>query len=280
MRYQPSFASCIVTALATLAITGVCGAQASTSTLRGTVTVPAPRPTRDAAGVAVSLLETGEATTTDSLGRFTLRTTHQGMATVVARRVAYVPATVDVTLPTDSVITLTLEPQPPALTTMTVVAAGEFTLGNGRTATLSPLQVVMTPGAAANVTETRVLIDDAWLLSPARFDNPTGHVTASVNPFLLDRTVFSSGGFGAQYGNALSGLVRLETAGRPESTNGTATLSIGSAGAAIAVAPHARFGARLNANVSNLAPLVAVFGERVGGVAERSRGTCEVLRAA
>jgi hypothetical protein len=167
------------------------------------------------------------------------------------------------------------------------VAAGEFTLGTGRTATLTPLQIVMTPGAAANVakalqtlpgsqavdegsglfvrggdvTETRVLIDDAWLLSPARFDNPTGHVTATVNPFLLERTVFSTGGFGAQYGNALSGLVRLETAGRPDRSSGTATLSIGSAGAALAIAPHARLGARLSANVSNLAPLVAVFGE-------------------
>ncbi len=289
MRNQPPLSHLLAAAIATVAAAGLLAAQspATPSVLRGTVTVPAPRPIRDAAGVAVSLLETGEATTTDSLGRFTLRTTHQGIATVVARRVAYVPATVDVTLPTDSSITLTLEPQPPALTTMTVVAAGEFTLGNGRTATLSPLQVVMTPGAAANVnkalqtlpgpqavdegsglfvrggdvTETRVLIDDAWLLSPARFDNPTGHVTASVNPFLLDRTVFSSGGFGAQYGNALSGLVRLETAGRAETTAGTATLSIGSAGAAIAVAPHARFGARVNANVSNLAPLMAIFGE-------------------
>jgi vitamin B12 transporter len=289
MRYPPRqhrrTAAHILVAL--FAAAPLCAQQAPTSILRGNVQVPASRPAAEAAGVAVSVLETGEATTTDSIGRFILRTTHRGLATIVARRVAYVPATIDVTLPTDSIVTLVLEPQPPALTTMTVMAAGEFTLGSGRTATLTPLQVAMTPGAAANVsralqtlpgaqavdegsglfvrggdvTETRVLLDEAWLLSPARFDNPTGHVTTTVNPFLLDRTVFSTGGFGAQYGNALSGLVRLETASRPERTSGTATLSIGSAGAALALAPHRRVGARISANVNNLAPLISVFGE-------------------
>ena len=46
-------------------------------------------------------------------------------------------------------------------------------------------------------------------LNPVRFNNPTGHVTATIDPFMLDRTVFSAGGFGAAYGNALSGLVRM-----------------------------------------------------------------------
>ncbi len=254
------------------------------SIVRGTVQLPGGR---SGAGIVVSILETLEQATTDSLGHFTLRTTHRGLATLVARRIAYIPTTLDVTIPVDTALQLRMEPQPPALSAMTVVAAGEYTLGGGRTATLTPLQVVQTPGAAANimralqtlpgpqgvdegsglfvrggdVTETRVLIDDAWLLSPARFDNPTGHVTSTVDPFLLDRTVFSTGGFGAQYGNALSGLVRLETAGRPERTTGTATASIGNAGVAVALAPTARFGGRLSATINSLSPLLAVFGE-------------------
>jgi vitamin B12 transporter len=258
--------------------------QPTTTLLRGIVTVPAGRSPGD---VLVGLLETSDRTTTDSTGRFALRTTFRGTVTVVARRIGFLPGTIDVVLPVDTAVTLPLEPQPASLVTMTVVAAGEYTLGTGRTATLTPLQIVQTPGAAGNiakalqtlpgpqavdegtglfvrggdVTETRVLIDDAWLLSPARFDNPTGHVTSTVNPFLLDRTVFSTGGFGAQYGNALSGLVRLETAARPTKTNGTATASIGSVGAAVAVAPHARFGARISGNLNSLTPLLAIFGE-------------------
>ncbi len=273
-----------LTAIASLASSRTLQAQPPTTLVRGTISLPKGR---SAEGTVISLLETLEQTTADSSGRFILRTTHRGIATLVARRVAFIPATVDIKVPIDTALQLQMAPQPPALATMTVVAAGEYTLGSGRTATLTPLQVVQTPGAAANimkalqtlpgpqavdegsglfirggdVTETRVLIDDAWLLSPARFDNPTGHVTSTVNPFLLDRTVFSTGGFGAQYGNALSGLVRLETAGRPERTNGTATVSIGGLGAAIALAPHARLGARLSANINSLSNLFAVFGE-------------------
>jgi vitamin B12 transporter len=253
------------------------------STVRGVVALSSGKP---AADVRVLLLETMEQALTDSAGRFVLRTAHRGIATLVARRISFVPATLDVTIPVDTALLLRLEAQPPSLSTMTVVAAGEYTLGTGKSATLTPLQVVQTPGAAGNimralqtlpgpqavdegsglfvrggdVTETRVLIDDAWLLSPVRFDNPTGHVTASVNPFLLDRTVFSSGGFGAQYGNALSGLVRLETAGRPTRTNGSANLSIGGAGIAVAIAAGSRLGVRLSADVSNLQPLISVFG--------------------
>ncbi len=263
---------------------GTTAPGAPSSTIRGTVRLPSGKP---AGGVAVSLLETIEQSETDSSGSFALRTVHRGIATLVARRVGFAPATVDLLVPVDTAIALVIVPMPPSLTAMTVVAAGEYTLGTGRTASLTPLEIAQTPGAAANVakalqtlpgpqavdegsglfvrggdvTETRVLLDDAWLLSPARFDNPLGHSTATVDPFLLDRTVFSAGGFGAQYGNALSGLVRMETAGRPTKSSGSATFSIGGAGLAAALAPHARVGVRASAKLSSLAPLVAIFGE-------------------
>lgn len=254
------------------------------SPLRGTVQLPNGKP---AVGATVLVLETLEATDTDSTGRFLLATTHRGLATIVARAVGFRPSTVDVLLPTDSLVSLTLVPAPRVLATMTVVAAGEFTLGTGQTGSFDALDVVQTPGAAANVaravqtlpgaqavdegsglfvrggdvTETRVLVDDAWLLSPPRFDNPLGHITTTVNPFLLDRTVFSSGGFGARQGNALSGVIRLETAGRPEQTTGTVTASIGSIGTSVALVPHKRVGLRASATQNSLAPLVAVFGQ-------------------
>lgn len=252
--------------------------------LRGRVSRIDARPI---AGATVYVLETLEETRTDSTGRFELRSTHRGLATVVARAVGFVPATVDLELPSDSVVTLSLTAQPPMLGIVAVVAAGEYTLGSGQTATLSPLEVVQTPGAAANVaraiqtlpgaqnvdegtgvfvrggdvTETRVLIDDAWMLSPVRFDNPTGHVTTTVNPFLLSRTVFSSGGFGARHGNALSGLIRMETADAPTRATASLSASIGSLSASAGFRPHRRVGVRASADVNTLAPLVGVFGQ-------------------
>lgn len=258
-------------------------AQAS-STLTGLVRDPSGRPLE---GATVFVLETMEESTSDASGRFVLRSTYSGPATVAARKLTFIPATVDLTLPRDTVLQFTLRPQPPTMQSVTVVAAGEYTLGTGTTATLSPLEVAQTPGAAANVaraiqtlpgvqgvdegtglfvrggdvSETRVLIDEVTFLSPVRFDNPTGHVTATVDPFLLDRTVFSAGGFGAAYGNALSGLVRMETAARPTRTSGSVTASIGSVGAAFAVAPSERIGLRVAGKRSSLATLMQAFGE-------------------
>lgn len=252
--------------------------------LRGQVVRTDGRPLRDA---TVYLLETLEETRADSTGTFALRTAHRGLATIVARAVGFTPTAVDVTLPLDSLLRLSLVPQPPQLTSIRVVAAGEYTIGSGQGTTLTPLEVAQMPGAAANiaravqtlpgvqgvdegtglfvrggdVTETRILVDEAWMLSPVRFDNPTGHVTSTLNPFLLDRTTFAAGAFGARYGNALSGLVRMETAAAAPRTNAALSASIGSWTASAALAPRGRFSARASLGLNDLAPLMATFGQ-------------------
>ncbi|HEY0931604.1 MAG TPA: carboxypeptidase regulatory-like domain-containing protein, partial [Gemmatimonas sp.] len=264
--------------------------QAASTTTPSTTTLTGRVHTSDGrvlAGVVVMILETLEETHTGTDGRFLLTSTHRGAATVVARAVGFVPATADVTMPSDSVLAFRLAPSPPTLTQFVVVAAGEYTIGTGQTASLKPLEVAQTPGAAANiaraiqtlpgaqnvdegtglfvrggdVTETRVLVDDAWLLSPVRFDNPTGHTTATINPFLLERTVFSSGGFGVPYGNALSGLVRMESAATPSHRTASLSASIGGASAAFGARLHPRVGVRASAGLNSLAALTATFGQ-------------------
>lgn len=239
-------------------------------------------------GATIELFETEERTVTDSVGRFRLSTTWTGPATLVARVVGATPVARDIVLPRDSVVTFTVERSVPRLTPIRVLPAGEFRLANtATTEPLSPIDIVQTPGAAANVaralqiapgvnavdegtglfvrggdvTETRVLVDGVTMLSPARFANPTGHVGATLNPFLLSNAVLAAGAFGAAYGNALSGIVRMETAGRPSRSTGSLSASIGSASANAALALTPRFGMRALASMNNLGPLVAVFGE-------------------
>ncbi len=259
--------------------------QSSTHLVVGTVRRPNGRPV---AAATVELFESEERAATDSLGVFRLRTAWTGPAMLVARAVGDPPVTLEVQLPIDSAITMVLPRGVPRLMAFTVQPAGEFRLSSASTSSaMKPLDVVQTPGAAANVaralqiapgvsnvdegtglfvrggdvTETRVLVDDVVMLSPARFDNPTGHVGATLNPFLLSNATLSAGAFGAAYGNALSGVVRLETAGRPTRSTGSLSASIGNASADGAFAITPRFGARVLANVSNLGPLVAAFGE-------------------
>jgi vitamin B12 transporter len=133
-----------------------------------------------------------------------------------------------------------------------VVVAGGFRLGDQPDAVLNTLEVVQTPGAAADVyralqtfpglqavdegaglfvrggdvAETKVLLNEAVVLSPYRYESPTGGFFGSFDPFLLEGIFFSSGGFGARYGDALSGLAALRTLGRPERLGLGATASL------------------------------------------------------
>jgi len=258
--------------------------QPPVTVLHGQVSRPNGEPVR---GATIELFETEERTATDSTGRFRLRTTWSGPAMLVARAVGATPVTREILLPRDTLVTFVVEKAVARLTPITVLPAGEFRLANSTTTEpLSPIDIVQTPGAAANVaralqaapgvsnvdegtglfvrggdvTETRVLVDGVTMLSPARFSNPTGHVGATLNPFLLSNAVLSAGAFGAAYGNALSGIVRMETAGRPSRSTGSLSASIGgvSANAALAVTP--KFGVRALASLNNLGPLVSTFG--------------------
>ena len=78
-----------------------------------------------------------------------------------------------------------------------------------------------------DVSETKVLLNNTVMLSPYNYETPTGNYTVTVNPFLLDGIFFSSGGFGARYGNILSGVADLRTAGRPVQSSVTAVAGLG-----------------------------------------------------
>jgi hypothetical protein len=226
------------------------GGQTQAHVLRGQVSSAQGAPL---AGANVFLLESLAAAVSDADGRFELETTARGHVTVVARHVGYAPANVVVPVDTTGGITLTLRTQAAVLVPIRV-QAGAYTAGNERGSTLTALEVVTTPGATADiaramqtlpgvqnvdegtglfvrggdVTETKVLLNNTVMLSPYNYETPTGNYTVTVNPFLLDGIFFSSGGFGARYGNILSGVADLRTAGRPVQSSVTAVAGLAS----------------------------------------------------
>jgi vitamin B12 transporter len=205
------------------------------------------------AGAKVSVLESLDSAATDAEGRFTLRIRASGSVTLVAHRIGFAPATLVVPVDTNGTITLTMHPQAAVLVPISV-QAGAYTAGNERGMTLTSLEVVTIPGATADVaramqtlpgvqnvdegtglfvrggdvSETRILLDNAVMLSPYNYETPTGNYTVTVNPFLLDGIFFSSGGFGARYGNILSGVADLRTQGRPARNTITAVAGLAS----------------------------------------------------
>ena len=122
-----------------------------------------------------------------------------------------------------------------------MVTASAFTASDEEGVTLSSMDVVRTPGAAADifwaiksfpglaqveegaglfvrggdVSETITLLDGAIINHPYKYESPTGGYFGTFNPFLLKGTFFSSGGYSAQYGNALSAALVMESQDLP-----------------------------------------------------------------
>lgn len=123
-----------------------------------------------------------------------------------------------------------------------VVEAGGYSVEDARTATrLTRLEVYTLPGGTADVLQTfktmpgvtqvtdgsdlyvrggdpaesPIYVDGARLFYPGRFETLNGSMFGILDPATLRKAYFSSGGFSARYGNALSGVVDIETEDRP-----------------------------------------------------------------
>lgn len=238
--------------------------------------------------VSVKILETGEGKLTDSKGRFNITTATSGTVTIHVRHNSYEPLENAVSiLPNDTTrIEWTLEAK---LVTLkeAVVGASAFSASDIKTATLKPLDVVTTPGAAADIfralqtfpgvanaddgsslivrggdaSETVTLLDQATVVHPYRYESPAGGAFGTIPPFFVSGTMFTSGGFPARYGNALSGVLAMESQNVPENTTLQANLGIfgGSLGANWAAIPN-KLGIRFSGNRSDTRLLMAVNG--------------------
>ncbi len=126
-------------------------------------------------------------------------------------------------------------------------------------ATLSRLDVYMTPGGAADIlqvfqtlpgvtrasegselyvrggdpAETPVYVEGGRLLYSGVFETFNGSVFGILDPSVLRKAYFSSGGFSARYGNALSGVVDLETDRRPTVSTWRAGVNFAGGGATL-----------------------------------------------
>jgi len=113
-------------------------------------------------------------------------------------------------------------------------------------ATLSKVDVYMAPGGTADIlqvfqmlpgvtrasegsdlfvrggdpAEAPIFVEGARLLYPGVFETLHGGIFGILDPAVLRRAYFSSGGFSARWGNALSGVVDLETDGAPTVAGG------------------------------------------------------------
>jgi vitamin B12 transporter len=91
--------------------------------------------------------------------------------------------------------------------------------------------------------ETPVFFDGGRLAFPGRWESLQGSAMGVVDASVLRRVYFSSGGFSARYGNALSGVVDVETEGRPAQSSQRVGVNLVQAGGTVRAAAGERTGA-------------------------------------
>jgi vitamin B12 transporter len=299
----------VLTASLFLISAAASAAQQPQARLRGTVvTAVAPL-----GGANVFLLETLEGALSDSAGHWTFTTSHTGHATLVVKAAGFNDVRRIIEVPGGESIVVVLKKATHQLAPTTVVAS-RYAASDERGATLTTLDVVATPGTNADVmraiqtlpgvqnvdegtgiyvrggdyTETHVLLNDAVLHTAFTFESPNGTFIGTVDPFLLDGIYFSSGGFGARYGNALSGIAALNTLGRPTRRGYTGGAGLAAISASGSAALTRELGVRFAANQFDTDLLFKVNGstqeyrtpprgyDRSGSVIWNYRPTAEV----
>ena len=134
-----------------------------------------------------------------------------------------------------------------------IVMAGSFEAGDKKRAAtvLSSIDIATTAGSNADITaalktlpgaqqvghqeglfvrggtgdETKQFIDGSVINNPFFTSTPDIASRGRFSPFLFKGTVFSTGGYSALYGQALSSAVILESIDLPEETSATASIS-------------------------------------------------------
>ncbi|NGP89658.1 TonB-dependent receptor [Fodinibius halophilus] len=215
---------------------------------------------------------------TNQQGQYKFKVDTVGTVTVVASMVGYKSTEKKIDLSSGEVITLDFDLNVKSSSLGEAkVTANAFTTGAGEGVTLSPTEVVTTPGAAAdifralktfpgvsnidegsglfvrggNVNEVSFILGQASVVHPYKYETPTGGVFGTIPPFLVSGTHFSTGGFSAKYGNALSAVLAMESKGMPNNTSFNTNIGIGafSAGGAVSIIPQ-KLGAHFSGNKS------------------------------
>lgn len=204
------------------------------------------------AGASIAIRDSYDGATSDSAGNYSFETTETGIKKLVASFSGYKIYEQDIRIDTASLmIHIRLKDSITELQTV-VISAGSFEASDQKRATvLNPVDIVTTASANGDITsaiktlpgtqqvgeseglfvrggtasETKYYIDGT-LVNNFYYSSEPGQATRGrFNPFLFKGTIFSSGGYSALYGQALSSVLILESIDLPDKTSADFGLS-------------------------------------------------------
>ena len=242
-------------------------------------------------GVSIALADSYDGSTTDSIGNYSFTTTEIGEKFLSATMSGYAPYKSKIIIAQESIIqNISLKELITELNAVTITA-GSFEASDKKKGTvLSSLDVVTTAGSQGDITgalktlpgtqqvgeaeglfvrggsatESKIFIDGS-LVNNFFYSSLPGLATRGrFNPFLFKGTVFSTGGYSALYGQALSAALILESADLPERTAADISLSvIGVGGGIQKLAKNKKAAWGVSYNYTNLALAFAVIKQKV-----------------
>jgi vitamin B12 transporter len=190
-------------------------------------------------GASVSVKGGFDGATTDTLGRFRFTTEESGNQTLVFSYIGYKPQEMAVQLNGNALrgLRVVLQENPTDIREV-VISAGAFEASDEKKGVvLTPLDIVTIPGANGDITgalntlpgttvngetgqlivrggaasETRVYIDGLAVRNFYTSPMPDVPARSRFSPFQFKGTMFASGGYSAEYGQALSAALALNT---------------------------------------------------------------------
>jgi vitamin B12 transporter len=201
---------------------------------------------------SITVKNSFDGATSDSSGNYFFSSSDTGWQTLTVSSVGFRPTQITIQVSGKPIhMDIGLKEEPNELNAVTI-SAGSFAAGDSkRGAVLSSLDVATTAGSNADITaalktlpgtqqvgeqeglfvrggtgqETKQFIDGGLVNNPYYSSVPDIATRGRFSPFLFKGTVFSTGGYSALYGQALSSVVLLESIDLPERSEVDATIS-------------------------------------------------------
>ncbi|HYH16468.1 MAG TPA: TonB-dependent receptor, partial [Flavisolibacter sp.] len=205
------------------------------------------------AGASISIKDSYDGATSDSAGRFVFKTTDKGDQILIVSAIGYKTYEQKITLSEkEQQVNISLKEEITELKAV-VISAGAFEASDRKKATvLNSIDIVTTASANADVTgalktlpgaqqvgeseglfvrggtaaETKTFIDGTLVNNFFYSSIPNVATRGRFNPFIFKGTVFSTGGYSALYGQALSSAVILESIDLPEQSSANLGVSV------------------------------------------------------
>ncbi|MDC7993822.1 TonB-dependent receptor [Altibacter sp. HG106] len=238
-------------------------------------------------GANVYLEGTYDGASTNETGGFLFETSETGVKTLVISFITYETLRYEAAVTTMNGLSLQLREDVNTLDAVTV-SAGTFEAGdNSKVSVLNPLDVVTTASAlgdfvgalqtlpgtttvaedgrlfvrGGSADETQIFIDGIRVFAPYTPTTNNIPTRGRYSPFLFDGITFSTGGYAAEYGEALSSVLLLNTVDEPDQEK--TDISIMSVGLGLGnTQKWERSSLSVNASYINLAPYIALIPDR------------------